>query len=105
MSGKDIPRLVVRRTPEIEGLLQDVWQLQPNIADKYKLTIYLSLGALVRELRGISTLPSVMAEESTMTTYAMEIQPTESADIQKLLAEESASSQAADNVSDDVEWD
>ena len=105
MSGKNIPRLVVRRTPEIEALLQDIWHLQPDIVDKNKLTIYLSLSALARELKGIPRLSSVVVEANAATTHVTGNQQTEATDIQKPVAEEPISSQKADNVSDDVEWD
>ena len=62
MSKKDIPRLVVRRTPEIESLLQELWHLRPELAEKSKLTILLSLDAFIRESRDAGRrLPATQA--------------------------------------------
>ena len=105
MSGKEVPTLEARRTPEIEEILQNIWELKPAITGKSKLTIYLSLCALARELRDIPRLSSAVIEASTATTYAEETQQTDATDTQKLSAEEPTISQKADNVSDDVEWD
>lgn len=104
MSKKDIPRLVARRTPEIETLLQDIWRLQPDIADRCKLTIYLSLGAFARELRGTPRL-SPAVKQALPTTLVTETQPTEAADVKKHFSEEAISPQKANKISDDVEWD
>lgn len=85
-----MPKLTARRTPEIEGLLQELWSLRPELQDKNKLTILLGLDALVREFRGKAYLSAannaLIQEEKTMREPILE-------DIKGA------------SVSDDVEWD
>lgn len=88
--AKELPKLTARRTPEIEGLLQELWSLRPELEDKNKLTIFLGLDALVRELKSKVSFspthePAASEEEPTLETEAEVIK--------------------AAAVSDDVDWD
>ncbi|KPQ32132.1 MAG: hypothetical protein HLUCCA11_22300 [Phormidesmis priestleyi Ana] len=51
--AKELPKLTARRTPDIEGLLQELWSLRPELENKNKVTILLSLAALVRECKKV----------------------------------------------------
>ena len=44
-------RLVVTRTPEINKLLQEIWNLSPELKEKISLTVYQALVALVQDRR------------------------------------------------------
>lgn len=105
MSRKELPRLVARRTPEIEALLQEIWLLRPDLADKSKLTVFLSLGAFAREEKGVARLPSAVPEQPTANRAIAEAQLAVPTETKEPLEEKPVSPPEVNNISDDVEWD
>lgn len=105
MSRKEIPRLVARRTPEIEALLQEIWRLRPDLADKSKLTIFLSLDALAREAKGTVRWSSGASEKNDATEAPAAAQMSVSTEKKEQSVGEPISPKEEINISDDVEWD
>lgn len=57
---KDCLRISVRRTDDVECLLELVWTLRPELRDKVKLTVLLSIDALVRQQQAILSASSAL---------------------------------------------
>ena len=58
-------RISARRTKTINGLLNEIWEIRPELKDNQATTILLALGALKRELNS----------ELRMLTPALESEP------------------------------
>jgi len=65
---KDHAQLVVPRTEPIESLLQKLWGLRPEYKEKFSLTIYCAIAALIREAECVdrsahlTKIPAQLAE-------------------------------------------
>lgn len=103
MSTKPMQTIVARRTPDVESLLQQLWSLRPELADKNKMTILLALAALLRESRQtLGLLPAATKTGVVNTTAANEGNETET------IAAEAVGNQSAaevPNASEADEWD
>ena len=71
MSGKPMQTIVARRTPDVESLLQQLWSLRPELADKNKVTILLALAALLRESQQLLSLSASAAAAGLVKTVAV----------------------------------
>lgn len=101
----DVPRIVARRTPEIERVLQMVWRLRPDLAGQMKLTVFLSLEALARESEGFAkhSLYGQKAHDTPLSAKQPSIEI--DTDERSPNPEEVTSSFAELEKSDDIEWD
>lgn len=71
MSGKPMQTIVARRTPDVESLLQQLWSLRPELADKNKVTILLALAALLRESQRMLSLSASAADAGPVKTVTV----------------------------------
>lgn len=62
---KEYLRISVRRTEDVECLLEKIWTLRPELRGKVKLTVLLSIDALAREQQSLSGRTSLLANTET----------------------------------------
>lgn len=72
MRSKERQTIVARRTPDVESLLQQLWSLRPELADKNKITILLALAALLRESQRLLSFSASSADAGLVKTAVAE---------------------------------
>lgn len=93
---KGLSKLALRRTPEVEDMLAEIWTFRPELANKNTMTMLLGLQAFLQECRSrahtvnVSSveLPSHDLQSSAAIATSEAVSP----------IEQSAA------VSDDIEW-
>ncbi|MEN8444672.1 MAG: hypothetical protein ABG776_06630 [Cyanobacteria bacterium J06555_13] len=98
VKAKETPKIAVRRTDDIEGLLRSLWMLRPELEEHHKLTLILGIEALIRDHRLTANCMSSLGPTPT-PQHSVVVKDSSTA-----LGGDDSSVGAESDVSDDVEW-